>query len=101
MPRRAWPSSTRPANRGPRRQPSSAPRRTDMTGIGEAPHSCHPRYAADNSEFDDSERNDMTRHAASRAGGTDTQLSEEERAIVEVVRDFVDQQVRPQVRELE
>jgi alkylation response protein AidB-like acyl-CoA dehydrogenase len=31
----------------------------------------------------------------------DANLSEEERAIVEVVRDFVDQQVRPQVRELE
>jgi alkylation response protein AidB-like acyl-CoA dehydrogenase len=32
---------------------------------------------------------------------TDMQLNEEERAIVEVVRDFVDQQVRPQARELE
>lgn len=33
--------------------------------------------------------------------GTDPQLSEEEHAIVEVVRDFVDQQVRPLARDLE
>ncbi len=43
----------------------------------------------------------MTTHPAIRTSGTGTQLREEERAIVEVVRDFVDQQVRPQVRELE
>jgi len=37
----------------------------------------------------------MTTHAASRTAGTDTQLSEEERAIVGVVRDFVDQRSVP------
>ena len=43
----------------------------------------------------------MTTHAAIRTSGTGTLPREEERAIVEVVRDFVDQQVRPRVRELE
>jgi alkylation response protein AidB-like acyl-CoA dehydrogenase len=43
----------------------------------------------------------MSTHAASNTAGTDTQLSEEERAIVEVVRDFVDQQVRPRARDLD
>ena len=43
----------------------------------------------------------MTTRTPSRSTTTDEQLSEEERAIVEVVRDFVDRKVRPRVRELE
>ena len=42
----------------------------------------------------------MTTQAAGTTAN-DSQLSEEERAIVEVVRDFVDQQVRPRARDLD
>ncbi|MCW2686633.1 MAG: acyl-CoA dehydrogenase-like, partial [Mycobacterium sp.] len=43
----------------------------------------------------------MSTHAASRTDDTQTQLDEDELAIVDVVRDFVDRKVRPQARDLE
>ena len=57
--------------------------------------------AANDGKPDNNERNDMTKNATGEANDIVMQLGEEEYAILDVVRDFVDRKVRPQARELE